>query len=720
MQQHTGRASSGLVFAPTALAQLALLAAIAAIAACAIVNLAPPPVCRVGLEEDIGCARGFETRERSGGRAYRWTDGDSAVTLWGAGYAAPLLAQITIAAPRPPEAPPPTAQIRAGPLAFSDEMSAQPRRYTVLVPPRPPLGDALAFELRSATFDPAHDKRDLGVQVFGASATPTGRWRIPGATLVLSLIGIVRALAWPRPRWCRRQRGDQPRLIAAGVAVHSPHAAPWLVSCLSLSALVALAALLPARVVPFLPLAALLLLAARASGALDARLAPPLLGVIAANALLDAAIVAGVIPPSAVPLAYAAQGGLVALALLHGTARPTLPTALLVCLLVRLLALAARLLSGNGASDPDIELFYAYGRATLDLGVPTVEYPSGALAVWALLALGASRELFALLLPLLNLVCDLAIVWAIAQLGRGRREANVLALCYALSPLLLPFWHGKFDPLPAALLLLGVMGFASGRLALAGALLAFGGAVKWAPWLAALPLGVWLLAAEPGNAGWSGRLGSIVRLGGGFALTLALVSLPFAAADLDNFLAPYRLQSGRGMTGESVWFLAALARDPGLLARLAAPWSAVEQRVVPVWLMVGAQAAAMAALTFAGVRRGRDGALAAALLVPAAFLLLNRVFSPQYLLPIAAAALGAAAMRGEAGGEVGREAGGEAGGARWARPVVGALLLAQWANLLVWPATQRWWLLASGIVFVAAALAIALAAPGRARGLPGR
>jgi hypothetical protein len=247
-----------------------------------------------------------------------------------------------------------------------------------------------------------------------------------------------------------------------------------------------------------------------------------------------------------------------------------------IALVVRLAALTTRLLSGEIGSDPDVELFYNYGRATLELGLPVVEYPSGALIPWAILALPASRELFALALPLCNTVADLAIVWAIWSISERRSSASgntALACFYALSPPLLPFWHGKYDPLPTAFLALGLMAYTHNRMVWSGAALGIGGALKWTPWLAAAALALGMLRSRSSRAP-----ASLWTFAAGGMMAVAATSIPFALIDWDRFLAPYTLQGGRAITGESVWFLAVLITAPEYWARLPAPWGSVENR----------------------------------------------------------------------------------------------------------------------------------------------
>jgi hypothetical protein len=726
------------------------LALVALLAATLALNFAPSPRCDVGAEEDIGCARGFETRERDG-RSFRWTDGAAAIQLAGAGYGAPLIAEVTLAAPRPPDLSLPRLTLTADDTRVT--LSAPPlsRRYQMLLPAGFPRGDLTTLTLTSDTFRPTNDRRDLGVAVYAARLIPLGGTRMPGPLLVLALLGVgLAAATFARAR--SRQRASYGERLCARTSVRAMSA-----SLLAIVICSVLWTLLPERVVPFLPVLALILgvtvivyrsmihgeheehVVARANrwsvpagdsseqSAIGYRLSAIALAVLV-GAGLDALLVTG-IGRSWSALIVVAQAGVALGAVWYVYRRGgvTLAEALGVALAVRLLGFAARLLTGSGGSDPDVELFYSYGRAAIELGAPITEYPSGALLTWALLALPASRELFALLLPLLNTAADLAVVWGLWKIaaGSGQKAAGkvyrsarcllpaAFPLFYALSPLLLPFWWAKYDALPAALVVLGLAAFASGRSGWAGAALGLGGAVKWAPWLAAPVLGLYLL--RPNHAGTqarghedgekdrksfvSSRLRAFVvhrpllRFAIGGLLAVAVLSLPLVLRDSDAFLAPYQLQGGRGIIGESVWFLPALLLDSSLVDRIPAPWSAVEDSPVPRWLVVGVQAAALGGLALAMLIRAPDQrrALALAALAPALFLLLNRVFSPQYMAVITACALaaGTVALRG-----------------REPLALVALLAVAQAANLLVWPNTVSWWVGASAVMFAASGAAL--------------
>jgi hypothetical protein len=207
-----------------------------------------------------------------------------------------------------------------------------------------------------------------------------------------------------------------------------------------------------------------------------------------------------------------------------------------------------------------------------------------------------------------------------------------------------------------------------------------GATVKWTPLLAAPFLALHLARHRQ----WH----SLARLLFWHLAAIALLSLPFALTNLDAFLLPYHAQGGRGMNGESVWALVAFLKDPSLLKQVAAPWGALPHEALPVSLMVGVQGVALGFAGLAALVRpptiGRTLALAA--LAPTLFLTLNRVFSPQYMLPISAGLLAALAVL-QPGAKVGP----------W---LLALLALAQVSNLLVWPfGLQEGWIAASAVLF---------------------
>jgi Glycosyltransferase family 87 len=712
-------------------------AVVVALAICAwliaslAISLAAPPRCAVGQQEDLGCARGFQQRERTGRRTFRWTDGQATVLLTSAGYGTPLAAELVLAGPRPPNSTPPRVLLDIGRDQFSFSAAPPIRRYRLLLSGGFPKGDVLRVHVRSDTMTPEDDRRALGVMLYEVRALPLdgSRWAGPLPTLALLALGLSGVAIY--------EAGRKPSLGAA----HPTHYNAGRDILIGVAVMLAIATLwvrLPTRVAPFLLAAALLIggtsvLGCRFWRASAAHIETAkwasgwlILAAILGNAAIDGALASFALPQWWIAPALLAQAALTVLAVgcaSRSVSWRRLPLVLCIAVAVRLLGFAARLLTGHGAGafDRDVDLFYKYGQATLAADLPAIEYPSGALASWAIMALPASRELFRVLLPLFNLCCDLAIVWGIWSLesqvanrkwhGTNHQQSatrdlrtSTSALFYAISPLLLPFWYARYDPLPAALLVLGLVAFAQRRPVWAGAALGLGGAIKWTPWLAA-PFLAWdLLRAvdickrqqpqqaeehTPRQACKPSAIRGFVLFAGGFLAAILAASLPFAWRDWNAFVSPYVLQSQRRMIAESVWFPIAWLFEPQRLVPMPAPWTDVRSGVISIGFMTGCQVLALAALWLAQAARGpaRQRTLALAALAPATFLLLNRIFSPQYLVIITACALAAGCLTLPK---------------RAIRVLIVILVVVQSLNLLVWPNVVHYWLAASVIMFVMA------------------
>lgn len=676
---------------------IVVLGLLAWLLATALLYLRPPASCSVGEKDDIACVFGFQARESHNGVSFRWSDGDSLLMLPSNGYGSLRAISLRLMAGHPPDGPMPQALLQVGSSLIPFEAPVQPRRYWILAPSGYPFGDYVYLRLLSETMETANG-RALGLVVYHAQVQSLGSWHVAGLNQTLALWALALSAmlcAWPL-RGERIGRAALPAL-AAGLAA------------MLLFAL--LAWWQPIRVQPILWAAALLLgssvlgmrvLMRRARS--EAELAAqeqnhwPLLGALVAvcllNGLFDWLIMDGILKRREIPWALLGQS-LVSLPALYWFGRKAaqqrfqLSFVLFSALFMRLLAFAVRILTARVPNDPDTELFYNYGRATIEIGVPQVEYPSGALVVWAALALPGSRELFLFLVPLLNLFCDLLIVWAIWQLGdlaakryaapESAKTAAFLALTYAVSPFLLPFWHAKFDPLPAAAIALALWAYATQRPFWSGLAFGVGGTFKWVPWLS-LPF-----------AGWEWLRGLKWRLIGryllGFALGAGIFSLPFALADWNMFLSPYRLQGGRQFIGESIWYPIALIFEPELLQLNRAPYAGMPSRYLSNGLMVGVQLAALLALGLIQMLRPSSWrrTLILSALAPALFLLLNRIYSPQYILIIVVCWYAAAAVSLSL---------------RQALGLALAVTLMEVANFLVWPYTQEYWLWPSIVHFL--------------------
>ena len=271
-------------------------------------------------------------------------------------------------------------------------------------------------------------------------------------------------------------------------------------------------------------------------------------------------------------------------------------------------------------------LFKRYGEQLLDGEYPDAEYPVGAVLLFAFeagISGGATRVANAFTMIPFQLVL-VGSVWALRT-----PWAPWLAAVVAFLPLEPYFVEFKFDVVAAAALALGLVLAQRRRWGWSGVVLAVGALVKWTPGLAFLVLVVWLVA--------SGLRRQAVRHALAFAATVAAVHLPFLLWQPDNVLHAYTEQGGRDVTAESFWYLPLRALGIAHFGtHVSAPADA------PSWANVLAtlvQLAVVAALLVLAVRRRRvlSAALALAALAPAAFLLTNRIFSPQFLLVLVAA-----------------------------------------------------------------------------------
>lgn len=280
-------------------------------------------------------------------------------------------------------------------------------------------------------------------------------------------------------------------------------------------------------------------------------------------------------------------------------------------------------------ADRDSSLVFRWqGNALLRGDYPRSEYPVGAVLLFAVEAwLGGGSTRFTnglLMIPFA--LAAVAAVW----LTRARSASGPwLATLVAVWPLNAYHWQYKYDLAPAALLALGLLFAWRERWALSGVLLGLGAAVKWSPGLAAVVLAAWLLASR--------RTRDALAHVAAAVAVVALVHLPFLLTSPSEVAAAYTRQTGRSITPESVWYLLLRPFD---LARVRTHISF--SAGAPAWANVAAvvvQLAALAAIVAAAVavRRRLRPAVALAAAAPAAFLLLNRIFSPQFVLVLFAA-----------------------------------------------------------------------------------
>ena len=159
------------------------------------------------------------------------------------------------------------------------------------------------------------------------------------------------------------------------------------------------------------------------------------------------------------------------------------------------------------------------------------------------------------------------------------------------------------------------------RIFAAAALLGLGGAAKLYPLLFLLPMMLWILFGNP-----RARLALAAQAIGVAIVSFVLVNAPVFAANPAGWLAPYQFQSTRpiGVDTLSIW---------AVLTELPAAWANL--------LSAGVTAIALIAVAMWSWRRGRRlgdyPLLATSLVVLTAYLLANKVYSPQYalwLLPV--------------------------------------------------------------------------------------
>ncbi|MGY1770221.1 glycosyltransferase family 87 protein [Blastococcus sp. SYSU D00813] len=237
----------------------------------------------------------------------------------------------------------------------------------------------------------------------------------------------------------------------------------------------------------------------------------------------------------------------------------------------------------------------------------------------------------------------------------GRRPWDTAMV--ALSPLLLVHAFTNWDLLAVALTGLGLWAWARQREVLAGVLLGLAVAAKFYPLLV---LGALLLLCLR-----AGLWRTWLRAAGAAVVAWLAVNVPIALLALDNWATFFTFSRERPANPETLWNLVIRLSDgrafDGPLAEGQAP--SVLNAVVTVVLL--GYGLAVAWLTLAAPVRPRVAQVA--FLLVAGFLLLNKVWSPQFslwLLPLAVLA----------------------------RPRWRSLLLWQAVEALVWVVTMLWYL----------------------------
>jgi len=225
------------------------------------------------------------------------------------------------------------------------------------------------------------------------------------------------------------------------------------------------------------------------------------------------------------------------------------------------------------------------------------------------------------------LLAGCGLVMAATTIGLAGRRRRWDAAMVALAPVLVLHAYTNWDLAAAALTGLGLLAWARCRPGWAGVWLGLGTATKLYPVLLLVPLFLLCLRMR--------RLPEFRRTALAAALSWLAVNLPIWWAYPDAFGRFYSLNRTRAADWDSLWFALQHVRgrplDPGLAAG-AAP--TVLNALAAAGFLLGL--AGIAALALRAPVRPRLAQLAFLTLV--AFLLSNKVFSPQYsiwLLPLA-------------------------------------------------------------------------------------
>jgi len=229
----------------------------------------------------------------------------------------------------------------------------------------------------------------------------------------------------------------------------------------------------------------------------------------------------------------------------------------------------------------------------------------------------------------LNLVL-VAILWLVTVLCTvrmaGRRPWD--AAMVAIAPGIILTASINWDMWAVALLALAMLSFARRHLVLAGVLIGLGTAMKLYP---VLFLGAVLVLALR-----TGKLKVFFVTAGSAAASWLAVNLPYALAFPDSFAHFFKFTSERGAGFSSVWNVwNILAAQSGWLPRLDA--DAISRLGLALFFLA---CVAVALLAFFAPQRPRIAALA--FLIVASFVMVNKVYSPQFvvwLIPLYALAL---------------------------------------------------------------------------------
>ncbi|WP_242608606.1 glycosyltransferase family 87 protein [Actinomadura formosensis] len=276
----------------------------------------------------------------------------------------------------------------------------------------------------------------------------------------------------------------------------------------------------------------------------------------------------------------------------------------------------------RGLNDGKIPYFDSFTGSDIHY----VEYPvlSGGfmqLVGWLVKPFGADDRGLAFYHVTALILAVLAVVAVLATAHAAGRRSLRAGLMVALSPALLLTAYINWDLLAVALSALAVAAWSARRPALAGAMLGLAIAAKFYPLLFLGPLVLLCVRA--------GRWRAMGRLLAGTAATWLLVNLPVMVFAWDGWTEFYTFSQKRGVDWGSIFFV---LQDHGL-AEPAADTELLNLLGTGTFLVL---AAGIAVLALAAPRRPRLAQLMFLVLV--AFMLPNKVWSPQYvlwLLPLA-------------------------------------------------------------------------------------
>jgi uncharacterized membrane protein len=226
------------------------------------------------------------------------------------------------------------------------------------------------------------------------------------------------------------------------------------------------------------------------------------------------------------------------------------------------------------------------------------------------------REFFDMTTAVLALFA-LAAVLATAYLaGQSRRWT---ALLVVLSPAVILAAFINWDLIAMSLATLGMAAWAGRRHALAGVLLGLAVATKFYPVFLFGPLFLLCLRA--------GRLRAFAAAAAAAALAWLAVNLPVAVAAPGGWSEFYRFNNSRGADWGSIWYYFEAEHWPGVGSMTIGALNHVSL------LLFAVACAAIGVLALAAPRRPRLPQLF--FLTIAAFLLANKVWSPQYVIWLA-------------------------------------------------------------------------------------